>query len=60
MYTASDGDADSVPADVDVTITGVNDAPVANNDTGTTNEDTVLTVAAPGVLANDTDVDVEP
>ena len=60
MYTASDGDADSVPADVDVTITGVNDAPVANNDSGTTNEDTVLTVAAPGVLGNDTDVDVEP
>ena len=59
MYTASDGDADPVPADVDVTITGVNDAPVANNDTGTTNEDTVLTVAAPGVLDNDTDVDIE-
>ncbi len=58
-YTASDGDASSVAADVDVTITGVNDAPVANNDTGTTNEDTVMTVAAPGVLGNDTDVDVE-
>jgi VCBS repeat-containing protein len=60
MYTASDGDASSVPADVNVTITGVNDAPVANDDTGTTNEDTNLVVAAPGVLANDTDVDVEP
>ena len=60
MYTASDGDTDSVPADVDMTITGVNDSPVANNDSGTTNEDTVLTVAAPGVLGNDTDVDVEP
>ena len=59
-YAAFDGDADSVPANVDVTITGVNDAPVANNDTGTTNEDTVLTVAAPGVLGNDTDVDIEP
>ncbi len=42
-----------------MTITGVNDAPVANNDSGTTNEDTVLTVAAPGVLDNDTDVDIE-
>ena len=58
-YAAFDGDAESVPANVDVTITGVNDAPVANNDSGTTNEDTVLTVAAPGVLDNDTDVDIE-
>jgi VCBS repeat-containing protein len=35
----------------------VNDAPVANNDSYATNEDTTLTIAAPGVLANDTDVD---
>jgi len=35
----------------------VNDAPVAVNDSYTTAEDTTLNVAAPGVLANDTDVD---
>ena len=40
-------------------MTGVNDAPVAVDDTGTTDEDTNLSVAAPGVLGNDTDVEVE-
>ena len=35
----------------------VNDAPVAVNDIYSTNEDTPLTVTAPGVLANDTDID---
>ena len=58
-YKASDGTATSNEATVTITITGVNDAPVAMNDTGTTNEDTNLSVAAPGVLGNDTDADVE-
>ena len=40
-----------------LTVTAVNDAPVAANDSYSTNEDTPLTVAAPGVLANDTDID---
>ena len=40
-----------------ITVDAVNDAPVAANDSYTTTEDTPLTVAAPGVLANDTDVD---
>ena len=40
-----------------ITVTAVNDAPVAVNDSYSTNEDTALTIAAPGVLANDTDVD---
>jgi VCBS repeat-containing protein len=35
----------------------VNDAPVAVNDSFTTNEDTALNVGAPGVLGNDTDID---
>jgi VCBS repeat-containing protein len=35
----------------------VNDAPVATNDGYSTNEDTTLTVAAPGVLGNDSDPD---
>ena len=41
----------------DPTVTPVNDAPVAANDSYSTNEGTALTVAAAGVLANDTDVD---
>ncbi len=40
-----------------ITVKPVNDAPVANDDFYTTDEDTVLTVTAPGVLANDYDVD---
>jgi VCBS repeat-containing protein len=57
----------TVTQDVTVTITGTNDAPVANNDPEgglpnaayTTDEDTVLTVknGVDDVLANDTDVD---
>jgi len=42
---------------VTITVNAVNDAPVANPDSFTTNEDTPLVVTAPGVLANDTDVD---
>ena len=45
-------------ATVTVTVTGINDAPVGNDDTGATDEDTILNVAAPGVLDNDTDIDV--
>src|SRR5439155_1440507 len=56
-YKANDGQADSGIATVSITITGVNDAPVAVNDSYTTPEDTTLNVAAPGVLANDSDVD---
>src|SRR5262249_42923098 len=52
--------ADSNIATVTITVTPVNDPPVANNDAYTTAEDTPLTVAAPGVLANDTDVDGNP
>ena len=37
-----------------------NTAPVANGDSFTINEDTALTVPAPGVIANDTDVDGDP
>jgi VCBS repeat-containing protein len=37
-----------------------NDAPVADNDSYNVDEDTVLTVAAPGVLEGDTDADGDP
>src|SRR6185369_5688627 len=56
-YKANDGQADSGIASVTITITGVNDAPVAVDDSYTTPEDTQLTVIAAGVLVNDSDVD---
>lgn len=56
-YKANDGTADSNVATVSITVNPVNDAPIANNDTYSTNEDVTLTVAAPGVTANDTDID---
>src|SRR6185369_7424621 len=56
-YKANDGQADSGIATVSITITGVNDAPVAVNDSYTTPEDTTLNIATPGVLINDSDVD---
>ncbi|MGZ8810217.1 MAG: Ig-like domain-containing protein, partial [Thermoanaerobaculia bacterium] len=59
-YTANDGTVDSNIATVTITINPVNDPPVAINDAYTTAEDTPLTLAAPGVLANDTDPDGNP
>jgi VCBS repeat-containing protein len=56
-YKASDGSLDSNTATVTLTITAVNDAPVASDDGYGTTEDTPLTISGPGVLANDTDVD---
>ncbi|MDO8914776.1 MAG: tandem-95 repeat protein [Coriobacteriia bacterium] len=56
-YRVDDGWVFSNVATVTITVTAVNDAPVAVDDTATTPEDTLLTVAARGVLANDTDVE---
>src|SRR5204863_286607 len=56
-YKANDATADSNVATVTITVSSVNDAPVAVNDSYTATEDTPLTIAAPGVLGNDTDVD---
>ena len=56
-YQASDSQTNSATATVTITINPVNDAPVANNDSYSINEDTTLTILAPGVLANDTDID---
>lgn len=41
-----------------ITFTQDNDAPVANSDSYSIDENSVLNVSAPGVLANDTDVDL--
>lgn len=56
-YIANDGTADSNLATVVISVSASNDAPVAVNDAYSIAEDTTLTVAAPGVLANDTDTD---
>ncbi|NWF67515.1 MAG: tandem-95 repeat protein [Chloroflexi bacterium] len=55
-YMISDGLA-TATATVSITVTPVNDVPVANNDGYSTPENTALVVGAPGVLANDTDVE---
>jgi VCBS repeat-containing protein len=49
--------SDSATASVDITVTGVNDAPLANDDAYSYTADTALTIAAPGVLGNDTDAE---
>jgi VCBS repeat-containing protein len=56
-YRANDGASNFSPATVTITVTPVNDAPVANNDAYTMTADTMLNILAPGVLANDTDVE---
>ena len=40
-----------------ITVHAVNDAPVAVDDSYSVDEDTPLSVAAPGVLGNDSDAD---
>ena len=57
-YTMSDDDSATASSTLTITVTGVNDAPVAVNDTAyATDEDSLLTIAAPGLLSNDTDVE---
>ena len=53
-YTVSDGNGGTDTGTVNVTVTPVNDAPVAVADSTTTAEDTAKAIA---VLANDSDVD---
>ena len=57
VYQADDGNGGTDTATVLITVNPINDAPVADDDSYSTDEDTVLTVAAPGVLGNDSDVD---
>ena len=61
VYKVNDGTADSNLATVSLTITAVNDAPVATAENYTTAEDTALVVdAAAGVLTHATDIDGDP
>ena len=57
-YTVSDGTATDT-ATLIFTVTGINDAPVADNETGAVNEDATLTVTdgTSDVLHGDTDAD---
>lgn len=57
-YTVKDNDGNlSNKASVDITVNAVNNPPVANNESYAMTSDTKLSVAAPGVLGNDTDID---
>ncbi len=53
-YTISDGNGGSASSTGVITITAVNDAPVANPDTASTNEDTLANI---NILSNDSDTD---
>jgi hypothetical protein len=52
-FEASDGTTGSDPATVSIAVKAVNDAPVANADTRSTDEDTPLEFAATQLLRND-------
>ncbi|PYR88035.1 MAG: hypothetical protein DMF84_29670 [Acidobacteria bacterium] len=58
-YRASDGQATSDPATVQIQVLQVNDPPIAEPDAYTAVLNAALDVSAPGVLANDHDVEVE-
>ncbi len=56
-YTIEDDLGATSSTTVSIALTGLNDAPTAVDDDYDTDEDTVLNVAAPGVLVNDSDID---
>ncbi len=56
-YSVSDGALSSLAVTVNLNVAGVNDAPTAVGNSYTATEDVVLSIAAPGVLAGDTDPD---
>ena len=58
-YTLTDGELAAM-ADVAVSVSPVNDAPVAGGDSLTVDEGGVLSVDAPALLANDTDAENDP
>ncbi|MEK7862813.1 MAG: CHRD domain-containing protein, partial [Chloroflexota bacterium] len=57
QYRVTDGALVSDVATVTLTVTPVNDAPVAEEDAYSMDEDATLVVAGPGLLGNDRDVD---
>lgn len=59
-YHATDGTDNSAVVTVMLHLDNINDAPVAVADSYTAIEDTPLSVPAPGVLSNDSDVEGDP
>lgn len=59
-YHANDGLLDSNTVTVTVTVGPLPDGPMAVDDSYATDEDTVLMIAAPGVLDNDVDPENDP
>ncbi len=59
IFTVNDGMAESAVGTISITVTPVNDNPIAVDDEYDVDEDDVLTVAAPGVMANDIEVDTD-
>lgn len=51
---------DEDDATVIITVTAVNDPPVAVDDAYTLDEDTPLSIVGPGILGNDTDIEGDP
>ncbi|MFC0080169.1 Ig-like domain-containing protein, partial [Flavobacterium procerum] len=56
-YKANDGTVDGNTATVTITVTPVNDAPVAVDNSYTVAEGGTLNISAPGVLGNDSDAE---
>ncbi len=54
-YEISDGHGGTASSSVTVTVTPVNDAPAAADDTASTNEDTPVSIPQSTLLSNDTD-----
>ncbi len=60
-FTATDNEGATSPAvSQSITVTAVNDAPVALGDSFTTNEDQAVTIPIASLLGNDSDVDLDP
>ncbi|MEQ1758195.1 MAG: Ig-like domain-containing protein [Vicinamibacterales bacterium] len=56
-FRVSDGQLSSAVETVSITVQSVNDQPTASGEAHTVQSGNTLTVAAPGVLSNDTDID---
>jgi VCBS repeat-containing protein len=59
-YRATDGQLKSKASKVTITVHPSNSPPIANDDTYDVDEDTVLSIGAPGLLQNDHDPDGDP
>ncbi|MEL7076882.1 MAG: tandem-95 repeat protein [Cyanobacteria bacterium J06582_2] len=57
-YTVTEG-TDIETASVEVLVNSVDDAPIGNNDTATTDEDTAIAISATQLLSNDINYDPE-